>query len=91
MQENEYYKRRVHILREDVACMFAEANDPLSKLELVDSISKLGLDKYFEKEIQQALDAIGSKGNFEGDLYSIAKWFRLLRHYGRNASQGTIF
>lgn len=86
------YKTRAQILKEDVTCMFMEASDSLSMLELIDSISKLGLDKYFEEQIKAALDAIALKKNnysFEDDLYATALCFRLLRHYGYSASQGT--
>ena len=72
--------------------MFVEASDTLSKLELIDSISKLGLDKYFMEEITEALDAIALRNNssvLKGDVYATALCFRLLRHYGYHASQGT--
>ena len=72
--------------------MFVEASDTLSKLELIDSISKLGLDKYFMEEITEALDAIALRNNssvLKGDVYATALCFRLLRHHGYHASQGT--
>lgn len=84
------YKTRAQTLEEDVRCMFVEATDTLSNLELIDSISKLGLDKYFLEEIKEALDAIALRNNssiLKGDLYATALCFRLLRHYGYHASQ----
>nr|XP_027108729.1 (E,E)-alpha-farnesene synthase-like [Coffea arabica] len=84
------YKTRAETLKEDVKCMFVEASDTLSKLELIDSISKLGLDKYFMEEITEALDAIALRNNssvLKGDVYATALCFRLLRHYGYHASQ----
>ncbi|CAI9087804.1 OLC1v1021978C2 [Oldenlandia corymbosa var. corymbosa] len=84
--EKECNKKRVQVLKKEVACMFSEANNnPLLKLELVDHISKLGLNNYFEEEIHSALNGIIiSDGN---ELYSTALCFRLLRHYGHNASE----
>ncbi|XP_027102632.2 alpha-farnesene synthase-like isoform X1 [Coffea arabica] len=84
------YKTRAQTLKEDVKCMFVEASDTLSKLELIDSISKLGLDKYFMQEIKEALDATALSNNtsvLKGDLYATALCFRLLRHHGYHASQ----
>lgn len=71
--------------------MFVEASDTVSKLELIDSVSKLGLDRYFMEEIKEALDAIALRNSssiLKGDLYATALCFRLLRHYGYHASQG---
>ncbi|KAL3519578.1 hypothetical protein ACH5RR_017727 [Cinchona calisaya] len=84
------YKTRAQTLKEDVTCMFVEASDSLSKLELIDSLSKLGLSNSFEDEIKEVLDAIGLKDNvlsLQYDLYATSLCFRLLRHYGYDASQ----
>lgn len=58
---------------------------PLSKLELIDSTVKLGLASYFQKEIKEALETIG---HIKEDLYATSLFFRLLRQFGYNPSQG---
>ncbi|KAL3519576.1 hypothetical protein ACH5RR_017725 [Cinchona calisaya] len=90
LRKEKKYKTRAQTLKEDVTCMFEEASDSLSKLELIDSLSKLGLSNSFEDEIKEVLDAIGLKDNslsLQYDLYATSLCFRLLRHYGYDASQ----
>ncbi|CAK9142631.1 unnamed protein product [Ilex paraguariensis] len=78
-------------LKEEVRFTFVETVEPLAKLELVDSIGKLGLATLFEEEIKDALDMImclkDNNLTIEEDLYATALRFRLLRQYGYNVSQ----
>jgi alpha-farnesene synthase len=87
----EQYSRKAERLKEDVTRMYVCTNDLISKLELIDSISNLGLSNYFEEEIKEELDAIGfpenSRSNTKRDLYATSLWFRLLRQYGYNPPQ----
>lgn len=94
------YKRKAEELKEDIVTeMFVSTNDPISKLELIDSISKLGLYDYFEEEIKEELadnidqyfPVMVSSSSITGkDLYySTSLLFRILRQYcGGNPSQG---
>ncbi|KAF8377063.1 hypothetical protein HHK36_030436 [Tetracentron sinense] len=86
--------RKIEKLRDDVKPRFNEAMEPLSLLELIDTLQRLGVGCYFENEIKRALDTIlPIKKNFvllEEDLYATALHFRLLRQYGYEVSQDTF-
>ncbi|KAI7996735.1 hypothetical protein LOK49_LG10G02993 [Camellia lanceoleosa] len=65
----------------------------LEKLELVDSLQRLGVSHHFEAEIKRILESIhidiDHKMNScnKGDLYAIALKFRLLRQHRYNVSK----
>ncbi|KAK6932415.1 LOW QUALITY PROTEIN: Terpene synthase, N-terminal domain [Dillenia turbinata] len=86
----EKYEREAQKLRMEVKSMFYEANDQPAKLELIDSIQKLGIAYLFGEEINEALEAIAStKINNAGtgvNLYFSALCFRLLRQHGHDVS-----
>ncbi|KAK2644467.1 hypothetical protein Ddye_019662 [Dipteronia dyeriana] len=94
-EEEEYYRSRAEKLKEDVQHLFVEAVEVLAKLELIDTIKKLGLSNLFEDEIREALDTIASMENIienlcgaeEDLLYVTALYFRLLRQHGYEISQ----
>ncbi|XP_042478009.1 (-)-germacrene D synthase-like isoform X2 [Macadamia integrifolia] len=82
----------VEELKEEVRRMLmADANDPSKKLNLIDSLQRLGVAYHFEEEIEELLkkmqDALPVDG-LDGctHLYTIALWFRLLRQQGYNVS-----
>lgn len=84
--KTEEYKAKAEKLKEEVKFMISNVNMiPLSKLELIDSTVKLGLASYFQKEIKEALETIG---HIKEDLYATSLFFRLLRQFGYNPSQG---
>ncbi|XP_062011734.1 (E,E)-alpha-farnesene synthase-like isoform X1 [Rosa rugosa] len=96
--DGECYRIQIQKLIEDVKDLFGECKELglLAKLELIDSIQKLGLNSYFEKEIKETLDTIASvelKNNSnpfissEGDLYATALLFKILRQHGYKVSQ----
>lgn len=66
-------------------------DDSIHKLQLIDNIQKLGLSRYFEDQIEAALDDTMAFANigFEPDLYATSLCFRILRQYGYTVSQGT--
>ena len=75
--------------------MFVETDDLLAKLELIDSIKKLGLAYHFEEEMKKAIDTIATtlmqgKYPFVGHdgLYLASLCFKLLRQHGHHVSQG---
>ena len=77
--------------------MFEEAtSSSLDKLEMIDSMQRLGFAYHFEDEINEALKTIynnriqlrsGTHKTLE-DLYAVALEFRLLRKHGYDINQG---
>ncbi|CAK7350863.1 unnamed protein product [Dovyalis caffra] len=94
--QEKQYRRVTRTLREEVKNIFVEAVDLLAKLELVDTVRKLGLESYFEEEIKQSLDIIADSVknsnilNVEENLYVTALCFKLLRLHGYEVSQGVF-
>ncbi|XP_056159823.1 alpha-farnesene synthase-like isoform X1 [Syzygium oleosum] len=87
-------KERVERLVEEVKPMLSEEVDSLAKLELIDSMTKLGLSNLFENEIKEALETLASINNgvftMEDHLYASALRFRLLRQHGHVVSQDEL-
>lgn len=89
---DESEERQVQKLVEDVKKLLKEAiddgDDELAQLELISSITKLGLSNFFDNEIRDGLGSIApsfvAKNN---DLYTSSLGFRLLRQYGYSVSQ----
>ncbi|KAI4390117.1 hypothetical protein MLD38_002263 [Melastoma candidum] len=83
-------------LVEEVKAMMLtrKLDDPLEKLELIDHVQHLGIDRHFEKEIDEQLaelrDVYPEFANGQNDgneqLHSAALVFRLLRRQGYNIS-----
>ena len=92
--QGQEYERQAQKLIVNVKDLFEEAVDKVAKLELIDSVEKLGLDSHFDVEIKEALDIISSTKNKnpspKEDLYTTALCFRLLRQHGYEVSQGKI-
>lgn len=93
MQEGKY-KREAQKLKEEVLWLVAEIENPLAKLELIDSINKMSLSHLFDKEIMVFLQNMEfakklKDSGVEMDLYSTALYFRIFRQYGYNVTQGT--
>lgn len=85
-------------LRYDVRKMLVSKNEnPLENVHLVDSICRLGVDHYFEREIEEILQYIHNKYVENGEitlqdnLCSLSVLFRLLRQQGLYISPSTIF
>lgn len=90
MQECKY-KKEAQKLKEEFLWVVAEIENPLAKLELIDSINKMALSHLFDKEIMvflQNMEKLKDSDN-EMDLYSTALYFRIFRQYGYNVTQGT--
>ncbi|KAK9268057.1 hypothetical protein L1049_010496 [Liquidambar formosana] len=90
--DEEIYKGRAEKLKENVMCMFDEAEGQFTKLQLIDKIKKFGLANLFKEEIEEALNSIASNNNkkacnVEEDLHATALCFRLLRQHGHKVSQ----
>nr|WBW04375.1 terpene synthase [Ficus heteromorpha] len=92
--DKQEYRKEAEKLIKGVKGIFIETEDLRAKLELIDSIRKLGLSYHFEEEVKKALDTLVStyKGNKypflrENDLYVTALCFRILRLQGYQVSQ----
>ena len=92
-------KRQVEELKEEVKTMLLmdSKNKPWQKLELIDSIQRLGVSYHFQSEIDQVLENInninyplGVVDEEDDCLYVIALWFRLLRQHGYRISCGKL-
>ncbi|KAK2989409.1 hypothetical protein RJ640_000384 [Escallonia rubra] len=89
--QGEADERRASELKEDVKMMLENMEDSLSKLELVDTIERLGVCYHFEKEIRRILESIYNKYKTDQwrdkDLYGTALGFRLFRQHGYRAPE----
>nr|WCL15130.1 terpene synthase HlTPS3 [Humulus lupulus] len=92
--DSEEYKMQAEKLIEDVRYNIVETKDLKTKLELINTIRKLGLTYHFEDQIKKALDTISSSSNIDikypllgEDLYLTSLYFRLLRLHGYQVSQ----
>ncbi|GMY37038.1 (e,e)-alpha-farnesene synthase [Fagus crenata] len=89
--QSQEYEKRAQKLKEDVKGIFEEAADLVAKLELIDSLNKLGIASHFDVEIKETLDTIAStkkkNSSPEEDLYTTSLRFRLLRQRGYEVSQ----
>ncbi|KAK2975721.1 hypothetical protein RJ640_010780 [Escallonia rubra] len=81
--DDQKYASQVDKIKEDVKCLIDGVMEvPLAKLELIDTVQRLGLKYHFEKEIKKALDSDGNNAWFCDTLYATALRFRLLRQHG---------
>ncbi|XP_017640902.1 terpene synthase 10-like [Gossypium arboreum] len=90
--EDESYKEQARKLKEEVRMMLGNVVDPLEKLELIDTLQRLGLSYHFEAEINKTLKNIStnhiSTAAWKKDnLYATALEFRLLRQHGYKVDQ----
>ncbi|KAJ6294132.1 hypothetical protein OIU76_022253 [Salix suchowensis] len=86
--ELEVEKLREQVRREIL--LAAASNYSSQSLDLVDAIQRLGVAYHFESEIEEALIRIYNNhiDMEDGDLYSTALGFRLLRQHGYSVSCG---
>ncbi|KAK2640239.1 hypothetical protein Ddye_028034 [Dipteronia dyeriana] len=86
------YMRQIEELKDEVKEMLiVAANDPVEKINLVNSLCRLGVSYHFRAEIEMQLNRIfesqrnlGSDNNY--DLYTISVLFRVLRQHGYKMS-----
>ncbi|MBA0712463.1 hypothetical protein Golax_011565 [Gossypium laxum] len=77
----------------EVRVMLEKVVDPLEKLELIDTLQRLGLSYHFQDETKRILEDIHIRADQskalwkEGNLYATALEFRLLRQHGYNLTQ----
>lgn len=67
----------------------ANSSDLLQKLELVDTLHRIGVDYHYEKEIDELMRDIEDDKSEIFDLHIVALRFYLLRKHGFRVSSGT--
>ncbi|TYI85009.1 hypothetical protein E1A91_D05G408200v1 [Gossypium mustelinum] len=90
--QDESYNERASNLQEEVRMMLGNMVDSLEKLELIDTLQRLGLSHHFEAEINKTLknistDRIGTAAWKKDNLYATALEFKLLRQHGYKVDQ----
>ncbi|KAI4342620.1 hypothetical protein MLD38_027226 [Melastoma candidum] len=94
-------KNRAEQLEKDVLNMLSGPMNSLMRLEMIDCIVKFGLSDLFERQIKAALDELVATSHDDTDndrrvqprgssLYKDALYFRLLRQFGHDVSQGFL-
>ncbi|KAM7524584.1 hypothetical protein LguiA_014486 [Lonicera macranthoides] len=87
------WTRRASALKKEVREIIDKVGEPLTKLELIDALQRLGISYHFEVEIKNELERIyndhyrSERWNREDELFAIALEFRLLRQHGYNIPQ----
>ncbi|KAK4388937.1 Viridiflorene synthase [Sesamum angolense] len=81
----EFYAQEIESLKEKVRRMIVSNNNNMAeKLNLIDSIERLGVSYHFESEIEEQISNLyNARCRFESDdLHTVALYFRLLRQHG---------
>ncbi|KAK8527452.1 hypothetical protein V6N13_085282 [Hibiscus sabdariffa] len=85
------HKERASKLQGEVSEMLCGVVDPLEKLELIDTLQRLGLSRHFQHEINTTLKNTSADcGSVPGEkqsLHATALGFRLLRQHGYMVNQ----
>ncbi|XP_029129584.1 probable terpene synthase 2 [Cajanus cajan] len=84
---------QIETLKKEVSKMLvSKTENPLTKVDLIDSISRLGVNYHFEHEIDEVMQQIyknyvvNGEINIEANLSTVAVLFRLLRQHGFHVS-----
>ncbi|XWS44791.1 hypothetical protein CRYUN_Cryun15aG0078700 [Craigia yunnanensis] len=89
--QGESYKERENKLIGEVRMMLSNVVNPLEKLELIDTLQRLGVSYHFEDEIKKTLKKISTDHSCaawkKDNLYATALEFRLLRQHGYHVNQ----
>uniref|UniRef100_R7WFZ2 (+)-delta-cadinene synthase isozyme C2 n=1 Tax=Aegilops tauschii TaxID=37682 RepID=R7WFZ2_AEGTA len=73
-------------LQEDVQMLFQTFTSVVQKMNLIDTLQRLGIDHLFEDQINTAMNEIHEKEFNSCSLYDVALRFRLLRESGLRVS-----
>uniref|UniRef100_A0ACD5UWD6 Uncharacterized protein n=1 Tax=Avena sativa TaxID=4498 RepID=A0ACD5UWD6_AVESA len=81
-------KKKAHVMKEELRTTILDSGsaDLTLKLELVDTLQRLGLDYHYKREIDDLLRGIHDLGDQAHDLHTTALGFYLLRKQGCNVS-----
>ncbi|WJZ99522.1 hypothetical protein VitviT2T_017960 [Vitis vinifera] len=80
------FSNRLEDLKEEAKRLIKDARDTSSRLELIDSIQRLGVAYHLEEEIKEAIDLVHLDDTTTYDLFTTALRFRLLRQHGYSIS-----
>ncbi|KAH6757576.1 hypothetical protein C2S51_038724 [Perilla frutescens var. frutescens] len=90
----QFYCEEIEALKEEVRRMIVATEPTMAeKLNLIDSIERLGISYHFDKEIDEQLHNfcnafVQIMENHHHHLHTVALYFRLLRQHGCNISTG---
>ncbi|XVF07395.1 hypothetical protein REPUB_Repub06bG0135200 [Reevesia pubescens] len=76
----ESHGTRLEELKQAAKLLFTSLNQTEQKLDLINTMQRLGIAKHFAKEIKEVLAHVNTKTT--SDLYTVALAFRLLRENG---------
>ena len=79
---------RAEVLKEEVRKMVKAANEIPSILELIITLQRLGLDNYYENEIDEQLLFVYDSEYDDKDLNLVSLRFYLLRKNGYDVTSG---
>ena len=79
---------RAEVLKEEVRKMVKAANEIPSILELIITLQRLGLDNYYENEIDEQLLFVYDSEYDDKDLNLVSLRFYLLRKNGYDVPSG---
>ena len=88
--------KRREVLKGEVKKMLDQEAEPLSQMELIDTLQRLGVSYHFEEKIHSILCRIHSRDRIndtpDQQVLSVrALEFRLLRQHGFYVSQGALY
>ncbi len=83
-------RERSDQLRKDVSQLFDAFDGVAEKMNLVDTLQRLGIDHLFEEEIATTLNTIHGAEFDSPSLHDVALRFRLLRQQGLWVSSGML-
>jgi hypothetical protein len=75
-------------LKGEVTCLFEACKDVVEKLNLVDVLQHLGIDRHFKEQIDTTLNNIQGAEFNSSSLHEVSLHFRLLRQHGIWVSAG---
>lgn len=89
-EEDIVVQKEVQRLKEEVMSVLVTAEKSSDKLNLIDSIQRLGLSYHFEREINETLHHMQKPSMVDNDehIYDTALRFQLLRQQGYSISSG---
>lgn len=87
-RSEERMRERVRQLKQEVCVLFQNCKNNVEKLNLVDTLQRLGIDQHFEEQISTTLHIIHNVDFNSESLHEISLRFRLLRQQGLWVSPG---
>ncbi|KAF3341048.1 alpha-humulene synthase-like protein [Carex littledalei] len=81
-------QERANELKEEVRTIIKSATDTFERMNLIDTIGRLGIGYHFEKEINEVLTSLNDAkfGSNNKLIHEVALRFRLLRQHGFHVS-----